>query len=153
MRADCFQESLSKLSWVSSTHIYCPLAVIFWTYNSTTFNPASLLFFSLCCFGHYNCFLKAQKKNGFQSQRSRFLYRIWLSLINIFRLLFRLGKVVNRKKVQAEGFEKYFNKGSGKLESNDIDLSEVVNEDENKVKDGVSFCLISCNFCARFHGS
>ena len=67
--------------------------------------------------------------------------------------MFRLGKVVNRKKVQAEGFEKYFNKGSGKLESNDIDLSEVVTEDENKVKDGVSFCLISCNFCARFHGS
>ena len=55
--------------------------------------------------------------------------------------------------MQAEGFEKYFNKGSGKLESNDIDLSEVVTEDENKVKDGVSFCLISCNFCARFHGS
>jgi len=63
--------------------------------------------------------------------------------INPFRFLFRLGKVVNKKKVQAEGFEKYFNKGSGKFESNDVDLSEVVVKDENKAKDGVSFCLIS----------
>lgn len=68
--------------------------------------------------------------------------------INLFRLLFRLGKVVNKKKVQSEGFEKYFNKGSGKFESNEVDLSEVVAKDENKAKDGVS------NFCASwFHGS
>ena len=45
--------------------------------------------------------------------------------------------------MQAEGFEKYFNKGRGKFESNDVDLSEVVAKDENKAKDGVSFCLIS----------
>ena len=62
--------------------------------------------------------------------------------INPFRFLFRLGKVVNQKKVQAEGFEKYFNKGSGKFESNDVDLSEVVAIDENKAKDGVSSCQI-----------
>ena len=63
--------------------------------------------------------------------------------MNLFRLSFRLGKVVNKKKVQAEGFEKYFNKGSGKFESDDIDLSEIVAKDENKAKDGVSFRLIS----------
>ena len=63
--------------------------------------------------------------------------------INPFRLLFRLGKVVNKKKVQVEGFEKYFNKGSGKFESNDVNLSEVVVKDGNKAKDGVSLCHIS----------
>jgi len=49
--------------------------------------------------------------------------------------------------VQAEGFEKYFNKGNGKYESNesnDNDLSEVVVKDANKGNsDGVSFCHIS----------
>lgn len=67
--------------------------------------------------------------------------------IKHFPLLFRLGKVVNKKKVQAEGFEKYFNKGNGKYESNesnDNDLSEVVVKDANKGNsDGVSFCHIS----------
>ena len=63
--------------------------------------------------------------------------------INPFRLLFRLGKVVNKKKVQVEGFEKYFNKGSGKFESNDVNLSEVVVKDGNKAKDGVSLCHVS----------
>lgn len=46
--------------------------------------------------------------------------------------------------MQAEGFEKYFNKGNGKYESNDNDLSEVVVKDANKANsDGVSFCHIS----------
>lgn len=63
--------------------------------------------------------------------------------INPFRFLFRLGKVVNKKKVHSEGFEKYFKKGGGKFISNDVDLPEVVAKDENKKKDGVSFCLIS----------
>lgn len=63
--------------------------------------------------------------------------------MSLFRLSFRLGKVVNKRKVQAEGFERYFNKGSGKFESGDVDLSEVVAKDENKAKDGVSFRLIS----------
>lgn len=46
--------------------------------------------------------------------------------------------------MQAEGFEKYFNKGNGKYESNDNDLSEVVVRDANKGNsDGVSFCHIS----------
>ena len=49
---------------------------------------------------------------------------------------FRLGKVVNKKKVQTEGFGKYFNKGNGKLGTN-VDLSEVVIQDRNKSVDGV----------------
>lgn len=52
--------------------------------------------------------------------------------------MFRLGKVVNKKKVQAEGFEKYFNKGSGRFESNVVDLTEVVVKDGNKAVEGVS---------------
>lgn len=38
--------------------------------------------------------------------------------------------------MQAEGFEKYFNKGSGKIESN-VGLSEVVVNDGNKAVDKV----------------
>ncbi|XP_020620782.1 uncharacterized protein LOC110058472 [Orbicella faveolata] len=57
----------------------------------------------------------------------------------------RLGKVVNKKKVHSEGFEKYFNKGGGKFESNDVDLPEVVAKDENKKRDGVENIIQQCS--------
>ena len=62
---------------------------------------------------------------------------------HVCSLLSRLGKVVNKKKVQAEGFEKYFNKVNGKYESNDNNFSEVVVKDAlNKAKDGVSSYIL-----------
>lgn len=67
-----------------------------------------------------------------------------------FLFLFRLGKVVNKKKVQAEGFEKYFNKESGKLESNVVGLSEVVVKDGNKTANGVRCSDLFKQLCATF---
>ncbi|XP_078346518.1 uncharacterized protein LOC144631821 [Oculina patagonica] len=57
----------------------------------------------------------------------------------------RLGKVVNKKKVQDEGFLKYFNKESGKLETNVVGLSEVVSKDGNKTVDGVENIIQQCS--------
>lgn len=55
-----------------------------------------------------------------------------------FYFFTRLGKIVNKKKLQAEGFGKYFSLGSGKLET-EVDLSDTVGPDENKSEDGVCY--------------
>lgn len=56
----------------------------------------------------------------------------------------RLGKIVNKKKLQAEGFGKYFNKRSGKL-GIDVDLSDKVVPDGNKSVDGVEAIVQRCS--------
>lgn len=56
----------------------------------------------------------------------------------------RLGKIVNKKKLQAEGFGKYFSLGSGKLET-EVDLSDTVGPDENKSEDGVEAIVQRCS--------
>lgn len=76
---------------------------------------------------------------------------IGISSFTVFQFLLRLGKVVNKKKVQAEGFQKYFNKESGKLESNVVGLSEAVVKDGNKTVDGVRCSVYLNSFVQHFY--
>lgn len=67
--------------------------------------------------------------------------RIIEQIVDLFS---RLGKIVNKKKLQAEGFGKYFNKRSGKL-GIDVDLSDKVVPDGNKSVDGVRYMIYNSN--------